>query len=311
MNVQTSCRRGPKLPRAPSGHLTRVGHANSAGIAMLGRSDPIEQLPELAIASQPVHNANIWDHCSMQSAIKPLVLSILAAAFSIAPTMGGCARLEKNQLIAISGEPEASRVMALDVQNQFGTVFIEVDRTLTAPRVAAGCQGDTEAARKPEFVSAELVNESGRSILRVLSASPGAGDPKPVDIRIKVPTCDGLRVVNAGGRVYIKGVNGAIDVTNDVAGKSGGTVVIVQDPVTSPIIIKARRGGIDLRVPAESTGRLSAKSTSGTLAIDVGEATIKNAKASLREYSGTLGTTENEITLVADEGDVQFVLGHR
>jgi hypothetical protein len=43
----------------------------------------------------------------------------------------------------------------------------------------------------------------------------------------------------------------------------------------------------------------------------VGEGTIKNAKASLREYSGTLGTTENEITLVADEGDVQFVLGHR
>ncbi|MCX5690765.1 MAG: DUF4097 family beta strand repeat-containing protein [Planctomycetota bacterium] len=243
----------------------------------------------------------------MQSAIKPVVLSILAAALCI----GGCARLERNQLVSISGEAVASRIMALDVQNQYGTVTIEVDPTLTAPQVAAGCQGESESARRPDFVSAELVNEGGRSILRVLSASPGPAEPKSVDLRIKVPTCDGLRLQNAGGRVYVKGVNGAIDVTNDVAGKSGGTVVIAQDPVTSPIIIKARRGGIDLRLPATSTGRLSAKSSSGTLAIDVGETNIRNAKASQHEYSGILGNTENEITLVADEGDVQLILGHR
>lgn len=243
----------------------------------------------------------------MQSVIKPLVLSILVATFSV----GGCARLEKNQLVSISGEPVASRFLAVDVQNQFGTVIIEVDPALTAPRVAAGCQGATEAARKPDFVTAELVNEGGRSILRVLSASPGPDEPKSVDLRIKVPACDGLRVLNSGGRVFIKGVNGAIDVTNDVPGRTGGTVVIAQDPVTSPIIIKARRGGIDLRVPADSVGRLSAKSASGNLAIDVGEASVRNARASLHEYSGVLGAGQNEITLVADEGEVQFVIGHR
>ena len=243
----------------------------------------------------------------MQCLTKALRVSF-AAVLAFA---GGCARLDQKRLVSIGGDATLSRTLAVDVQNQFGSVTVEVNPEIAFPRVTASCIGETESARTPDFVTAELANEHGRSILRVLSASPGAAQPKSVDLTITVPSCDGLRIINEGGRVNARRVNGAVDIVNDVQGRSGGTMVFMDKPTTAPFTVNARRGGIDVRVPEGSVGLLSARSAKGLVRIDVGETRVTGAKATTTGYSGRLGDGTNEITLVADEGEVQFIYAHR
>ena len=238
-----------------------------------------------------------------------ITLCLLLSASMIEP---GCERLRERRLVSIADNGPISGPLGIDIDNRLGTVRVEVVNDLAAPVIWAGCSGDTETERTPDYVTAALVTQHGRSTLRVLSTTvSGSVTPKPVNIRIKVPACDGIRVRNSGGSVWLKGVSGAIDVMNDAPGLSGGTTVVVAKPAHDSIKIHVKSGGIDLRVPDGSCGILSATAQSGALSVDLAKTQSRDVVANGSRYSAKLGDCANEITLTAEKGDLQFLFARR
>lgn len=246
-------------------------------------------------------------------ALFPTVPSLAAAivAAALMPMASGCSSSSSRHLVAVSGDAAATRPLAIDVDNQNGSVEISVDPELDRPTVKASCPGTTSTERQPDFVSAELVTEEGRGVLRVIASSPDRPEPKFVTLRIAVPACDGLRIRNTGGSVRASGVSGAVDVVNDAPGLTGGTSVRFATPATQPVSIRANNGGIELRVPEGSTGTLRFKTDRGLIRSDTAEATIRGASSTSREQSATLNGGANPITLTSETGEIVFIYGRR
>jgi len=239
----------------------------------------------------------------MRSALITICL-LLSASFIDA----GCERLRERRLVGIADNHPISGPLGIDIDNRLGSVRLEVAPELAAPVIWAGCSGDTETERTPDYVTASMVTVNGRSTLRVLSATVSAtATPKPVNIRIKVPACDGLRIRNSGGSVWAKGVSGAIDIENDTPGHSGGTTVFVSKPLHDSVKIHVKSGGIDLRVPDGSCGILTASAPAGVIAVDAAKTASRDVVTTGSRYSAKLGQCDNEITLIADQGDLQFL----
>lgn len=242
-------------------------------------------------------------------AIRAIVLAVAAAV--VLPLASGCSAARAKHQVTVAGEADVKRPLAVDIDNQNGRVEVRVDPTLTRPIVTAICPGSTAADRRPDFVSAELVAEAGRGVLRVIASSPDRPEPKYVTLRVTVPACDGLRIRNMGGPVRASGVNGAVDVVNDMPGLAGGTSVRFASPMTQPVTIRANRGGIDLRVPEGSTGALRFKTDQGTIRADTAKATVRAASSNGRELSATMNGGANAVALTTETGEILFVYGRQ
>lgn len=242
-------------------------------------------------------------------ALPPLAAAIVAAA-SMSPA-SGCGSSPSRHQVAVSGDAVATRPLAIDVDNQNGSVEITVDPELERPIVKASCPGTTATERQPDFVSAELLTEEGRGVLRVIASSPDRPEPKYVNVRITVPACDGLRVRNMGGSVRASGVGGAVDVVNDAPGLTGGTFVRFGSPVTQPVSIRANGGGIEVRVPEGSTGMLRFKTDRGMIRSDTARASVRGGASTSTEQSATLNGGANPISLTGETGEIVFIYGRR
>jgi hypothetical protein len=238
-----------------------------------------------------------------------LLLAALAA--SLLPLAAGCSSSRARHQVTVAGEATVTRPLALDIDNHNGSVEIRVDSTVARPVVMASCPGSTATERQPDFVSADLVAEEGRGVLRVIASSPDRPEPKYVNLRIIVPACDGLRVRNQGGPVRASGVSGAVDVVNDMPGLTGGTQIRFASPMTQPVTIHANHGGIDLRVPEGSTGLLRFKTDQGVIRADTAKAAVRGAVSNGREQSATMNGGANAVTLTTESGEIHFRYGRQ
>jgi|GEM_PF-4495200 len=271
-----------------------------------------------------------------------LALVLLAGGVAASSMLGGCARLDREQEVAITRESGAEQfgekgesvaiegsdaavnwsLLALDIDNQRGSVTIEASPEYLVPAVWAGVvveageKGVTDAgAWERDFVTAAVVVQSGRPILRIISSSPGNAQAKFTNLRVRVPACAGLRLRNSDGRVEAKGIGGSIDVDNNTstawAGNWGGTRIIAGSPIVDSVTIKTGRGGLDLRLPAGSTGRLHARVVKGRLLMDLDRANIIDARTTGKEYYATIEGGTNPIVLTANEGTVTIMYDRR
>ncbi len=230
---------------------------------------------------------------------------------SILPWATGCGAAPSRHHVAVTGDAAVTRPLAIDVDNQHGSVEILVDPGIERPLVKASSPGSTATDRQPDFVSAELLTEGGRGVLRVVASSPDRPEPKYVTLRVTVPSCDGLRIRNAGGPVRAWGVGGAVDVLNDMPGLTGGTSVRFASPMTQPVTIRANHGGIELRVPEGSTGLLRFKTDRGLIRSDTARAAIRGATTNAFEQAASLNGGQNAVTLTAETGEIDFIYGRR
>lgn len=250
---------------------------------------------------------------------------LIAGAGSGMALLGGCTRFHESQSVVVQrdgGEVPVegagvSSVMdwsqlGIDIDNQRGTVTVEVSPEVQSPAVWAGVVSEPDekgfvkgaGARQVDFVSATVAMPEGRPILRVVAASPGEAEAKFVNLRIVVPACAGMRLRNSGGKVYAKGVGGSLDVVNSTRGVWGGTTIVAAGIIIDRVTIKAAQGGIDFRMPAGSTAALHARTEKGRLTMDLDAAKVVNAYHRGNEYSATVNGGTNRIELVAQQGDV-------
>jgi hypothetical protein len=91
-------------------------------------------------------------------------------------------------------------------------------------------------------------------------------------------------------------VRGAVDVDLD----RGSAHVALQGPLTDPVDVRARNGGIRLEVPAGSRFELQAEARRGDVDVDVAGLTLTRSDKTARGSAGTGGAL---VKLSAD-GDV-------
>lgn len=178
-------------------------------------------------------------------------------------------------LSACSSQPRANRVeiggtalassgpLAVDVDNHAGDVQIVVDPKLTEPIVEAYAFDQSAAPNEPDktgkvgpWVGASRKVSEGGTVLSIISAR-NPDFPRAVDVRVRVPSCAGVRVVNGGGNVIVKGVTGAVDIKNDaVTGRwsklAGHVDVTTAGAVSGPIRIESNVGDVQLTCAGDS-----------------------------------------------------------
>lgn len=155
--------------------------------------------------------------------------------------------------------PAATGVPAVDVTNSRGSVVIEVDSSLKAPRVSAV----TRAGAVPTWIGASMGVDHGRPVLRVLNTDPRALG-EFVDIRVLMPACGGVRVRNSEGPVRLSGVGGAVDVETSLTGDARAIDVRMGSAADAPIALRTDRGSVLLVAPTGSKGAVHARAaTSG------------------------------------------------
>ena len=172
-------------------------------------------------------------------------------------------RRERTIAVEISGDsPEVGVPIAVDVHNHAGSVIVEVDDALDAPEIKAALlrpdhkpradmpETDPEDAITASFIPASDAGApTSASTLRIVTS---LGDDYPrgskIALRVRVPRCDGLSVVNNGGPIVILGTDGAVTAQNGVVTGEGGRIEYrTSKPFRDPVALITTSGRISAR----------------------------------------------------------------
>jgi hypothetical protein len=207
--------------------------------------------------------------------------------------------------------PEGTQLLALDVTNVRGSVEVRVNPRLKGAIIesTAGISTRDDFSPKEDSavvdalsVTADLVSEGGRGILKVVSTSqrPDAEDQR-VDLRITMPRCDGVHIDNRGGLVMVVGASGAHSITN----RQGPVEVRTNTALTDEVTLTTTDGNIYYQVPAGSSGAFDLATLSGECVFRNEVTDVqKETYATRQNLSTVLNNGENAVVARTNQGDV-------
>lgn len=240
-------------------------------------------------------------------------MPVVWALFGIA-VLSGCGKqvLFRADIAGLPSDFDPTRPLAVDVQNNRGTVLVLADPNVKSPVVKVR-RGDRGKLPRRDagtdirgYVAASYAEEDGRGTLRVVGFSRDGAEPDPwARITIIAPNVTGLRVINAGGVVEVEGVKGAVEIQN--RGLSDGQAPIrlrTAHTITEPVLLAATRGSVDARIGPASTGEVEAVSEGGTATVEADAGSTIGGNATTRMWRGTINGGANPIVLRAEGGSV-------
>lgn len=240
----------------------------------------------------------------------------LAGTVALLAVLGGagCQMNRKAQTVAVTGIDQsgetASAPLAIDIENSSGTVIVRVDPKASGPRVLAR-PADGRRVRKTDkpWAAAELAMQDEHRVLRV-SAGGGEGPAEPVIITVVVPACEGIRVKNAGGPVQLRGVGGAITVTNaDLGGRTAAIEVETRRDLTMPVSLISTGGDVTCIAGPGTVGKVTLNTPDGMPEVRAKSAAmVREGQNTATGWSAEFGRSENTITLTTDHGRAVFEL---
>ncbi|MEZ6210860.1 MAG: hypothetical protein R3B46_06390 [Phycisphaerales bacterium] len=193
------------------------------------------------------------------------ILTILTVSLA-GLVLGGCGWTQYNG-VELDLPAQMPR-LAVDVENFAGNVDVVVDPDIeyACVKYALATDGifrseeEREAGYERMRVTAEVIDEGGGAVLVARSVTDDPTNPDHrAYIRIVVPRCDGVRIVNQLGDVELVNVSGAIEVAN----RFGSVELRTETPMTWPVTITTVDGNIYYQVPAGSTGYFDLMSLDG------------------------------------------------
>lgn len=238
----------------------------------------------------------------------PLPIALTA---SFALLAAGCSVSQRDLSVPIRdshGMAALAQTPALDVQNFRGVVHVRVESGVSQPIVQARAINASQHANTPDWVAADLVQDQGRPVLRVLSV-PSSGASDAVYLSIVLPGCSGVRVRNAGGEVILTNVSGAIQVENGGPEAPGGRVVVTTaHNLVDHLALETTSGDIALTMGAYSAGDINAQAPRGvTFHSKIAGASRVQHQGWL--WSGVLNRGTSPMTLKAGSGKVTIIAG--
>ncbi|MGE3107395.1 MAG: hypothetical protein AB7G11_17215 [Phycisphaerales bacterium] len=189
----------------------------------------------------------------------------------------GCNTVRRNRTEIAAPADGWNAPAAVDIENFHGTVTVVVDPTLTEVRPTFKAHASLwieDAVRKQAIESVKVrtrtLDQEGRAVYSVRTSTTW-GDPKQVwiDVTLRMPRCDGVRVFNRGGHVRVWGVGGAIQVDNgEFAGGEGGIEIRTDQDIADPVALITSEGNIVYQVGPGSTGEYTLDAPDGDETFD-------------------------------------------
>ena len=187
--------------------------------------------------------------------------------------------------------------------------------------VAGGRRVKSESAADAEAnlhrVQVEIDSSATAVEVRTQQPRKSGGRIYEVDYEISVPRDMELELTNINGRVVvgsiesgvtIRNVNGEIAIESltgntSAAVTNGAIAASIALPADGRAELRVINGNIDLRIPTDSSARLTASVQNGSIA--TADLALTDVVSSARSLTGTLGAGGGEITLSTVNGTIR------
>jgi len=131
----------------------------------------------------------------------------------------------------------------------------------------------------------------------------------PIDLTVYIPQCDGLEVRNAGGKVIIVGVEGAINVESGTTIRKGGDIEIRTDESQNETVhATTNNGHVTLVTGPSSSGTIELIAPRGKTSFNSRYGIVNNSMPAKGHWSGIWNDGTNEIRLNTEDGDASVVV---
>ncbi len=227
----------------------------------------------------------------------------------------GCSAPSRQTIITLDAPGPAER-LAVDIENFRGGVIviadpdrtdIEIQTTIVASRKLpkADLEYVFESIAVSSAVEVEPTQSDGFNTLRVRATSlrPHATDVSS-NLVIRVPRCDGARVLNTQGHVELVDVAGAMHVDNT----NGAIFVRTSRPLIEPITLLTSHGNIYCQAPEGTTGVMDLHSVDGRLVLKDAFGTSTDIAYTAQHLRARLGDGTNPIVMRTNIGQVRMLL---
>lgn len=259
--------------------------------------------------------------------------SIGACLFTLLLVLGGCTHpditkksaLRPSRTIPVNWDgPDLreGRPLAIDITNQRGSVWIEVDEKLDEP-VIEGVLSWKHGDRTMDWPGGR--SGTGAQIDAVRQISDGHGDvlmiegvleegaPRTafLDLRVRTPRCDGVTVINDDGPIVLVGVGGAITAQNGVVGGRGGRIELrTSRAIADPVALITTNGRISVVLGPEAQGLIELDAEGGTARFESEFGSVTQVRPSPGRFRGVWNDGDNPIIARSATGPVHVQVQH-
>lgn len=241
---------------------------------------------------------------------RPLPLALLALFALAALFAPGCAMATSEGRFDVPGAA-SYRLLAVDIENYRGSVEVRVDPRLSEAQVEGYVYGaaftgdeeaDAEVARSVTLDSFIEETAPGIGTLRVRTTTPDTNPLHAVALRVYVPRCDGVRVVNRGGLVEIVGTDGPVEIDNH----SGDVEFRTNQPMVHDASVLVVDGTVYFQVPPGSTGFVDLETLEGKSIVKNRDGDALSTYTTQEIIQTRIGVGDNAITMRTNYGDLRL-----
>lgn len=251
---------------------------------------------------------------SRPTLIRPFALCLLASFLTLS-TAAGCRGLTQGREVRIAGlQPKEALPthvpLEVDIQNNLGSVSVEIDDRLKTPQVRAWSPGFRETKGLPPWIAATIEgvrpDDTLERIRLLVLCDPAQSGSVPTDLRLRIPSCSKLTIRTNDGIIRVRGVSGTIDIENGVASGQGGQVhVFTASPMSGPVTIHTSQGDVNLVVGKGSTGSVTARATDGVF-VECPSVRLSGISGGRNQWTGEIGPGGGPFDLRTDKGVVSL-----
>lgn len=257
------------------------------------------------------------------------LIALIVVAGGLLPgckRMGGLrARMVANELahtVPIEGDPVIiGRLNAVVVDNPYGDVRVEAKPAHEQAHITFRVQKENllrwRAARMGldfdpvgEYFTATHTHNGELSTLTVAPTNLTVeGYRPPINLTVRIPQCDGIEVRNAGGKVIIVGIEGAIRVESGDNEIPGGPVEIRTDKEQLEEIYAVSNGGhVTLVTGPHSAGTVELVAPRGKTSFNSRYGIVNHSMPSKGHWTGIWNEGTNSIYLESLDGDASVMV---
>lgn len=247
------------------------------------------------------------------SPIRALLTGSALAALAFAP---GCNTARKRPTSLVAPADGWTAPSAIDIENFHGSVTVIVDPNVTEVKPTVKTRASlwiVDAVRKQAIESIKIttrtVDQEGRAVYTIRTSTSWI-DPKQVwvDLTLRMPRCDGVRVFNRGGDVRLSGISGAVQVDNGTyADRSGGIEVRTDADMADPVALVTSGGNVVYQVGAGSVGEYTLDADGGEESFESNVVSPGMVHTNGAITTASVGDASNAVLLKTGKGSATVI----
>ena len=280
--------------------------------------------------NRPISGLNPQGNQGTHGMFKTRSIIILASLAAVTLTgctrMGGLrARMAANELahtVPIQGDAVViGRLNAVVVENPYGKVRVVAKPSHEQAHITFRVQQEHRlrwrAARQGfdfdpvgEYFKAIHTHNGELSTLSIIPTDLTVeGYRPPIDLTVNIPQCDGIEVRNAGGKVVIVGIEGAIRVVSGDEEMAGGHIEIRTDKEQVEEIYAMSNGGdVTLVTGPQSGGTFELVAPRGKTSFNSRYGIVDHSLPKIGHWTGIWNDGTNSIYLESQDGDASVIV---